>query len=93
MTVLSFQDIGLRPAQMRAVGKKAKHIGQTAPEYVRSLVEQDLLADKSFDEILHPIREDIRGSEITESQLDQIVNRARQTTSNGRRSKSRKARR
>ena len=92
MTALSFQDIGLRPAQVRAIEKKAKHAGQTAPEYVRSLVEQDLLADKSFDEILRPIREDFRASGITVSQLDQIVHRARHSTSHGRRPKARKAR-
>ena len=74
---MSFQDIGLRPAQLKAVEQKAKHVGKTASEYVRLLIERDLLADKSFDEILRPIREDFRRSEMTEKQLDEIVQRAR----------------
>jgi hypothetical protein len=77
MTTLSVQDIGLRPAQLRAIEKKARYVGKTAPQYVRALVEQDLLADKSFDEILRPIRHDFENAEITETQLDKIVQRAR----------------
>jgi hypothetical protein len=80
MSTLSFRHIGLRPAQLKAVEKKAKRAGQTAPEYVRSLVERDLLADKSFDEILRPIREDIRKNGTTERELDEIVDRARRAT-------------
>jgi hypothetical protein len=93
MAIRSLQDIGLAPAQLRAVRKKAKHAGQTAPEYVRSLVERDLLADKSFDEILRPIREDFRKNGITERQLDEIVHRARHARPHARRPKSLKAHR
>jgi len=57
--------------------QKAKLVGKTAPEYVRLLIEQDLLADRSFDEILRPIRQDFLKSRTTESQLDSMVRRAR----------------
>ena len=77
MSSLSLQDIGLRPAQLSAVRKKAKDAGTTAPEYVRALVERYLLADESFDRILRPIREDLRRNGITEKQLDELVDRAR----------------
>ena len=80
MTLLSFQTIGLRPGQWRAIEKKARHIGKTAPEYVRSLIERDLLAEKPFDEILRPIREDFRRAAVTPNQLDQIVRRARRAS-------------
>lgn len=65
---------------LRAVEKKARIAGATAQEYVRSLIERDLLADKTFDEIARPIREDFRKSGVTESQLEQIVARARRAT-------------
>lgn len=77
MSILSFHDLGLRPSLLKAVQKKARHQGQTAAQYIRSLVERELLAEKTFDEILKPIRDDFRKSGVTEEQLDEIVNRAR----------------
>jgi hypothetical protein len=77
MTSVSFQDIGLRPAQVRAVEKRAKQEGKSPSEYLRFLVERDLLADGSFDEILRPIRAGFKKSGITEDELDVLVRRAR----------------
>lgn len=77
MTSLSLPDIGLKLALLKAVERKAKHHGQTTPEYVRAIIQRDQLAEKSFDEILRPVREDFQKSGITEDQLDQIVERAR----------------
>jgi hypothetical protein len=77
MAALSFHDIGLPPTHLKAMARKAKLVGKTAPEYVRLLIEQDLLADKSFDEILRPIRQDVLKSGLRESQLDAMVKRAR----------------
>jgi hypothetical protein len=77
MSSLSLQDLGLKASLLKAVGKKAKHEGKTLPEYVRWLIERDMLADKSFDEILKPVRADFHKSGITEDQLDEIVERAR----------------
>lgn len=85
MSTLSLQDIGLRPAQLKAVERKARHAGTTTPQYVRLLVEQDLLADKSFNEILGPIREDFRKSGMTEQQLDELVGHARRASRPARR--------
>lgn len=80
MSSLSLHDIGLKPAILRAVEKKARGVGKTTPEYVRALIERDLLADKSFDEILRPVREDVGKQGMTEEQVDQIVKRARAAT-------------
>jgi hypothetical protein len=77
MSSLSLQDIGLKPTQMKAVARRAKKQGKTLPEYVRSLVEQDLLAGGSFDEVLRPIRQGFKKAGVTEQQLDILVSHAR----------------
>lgn len=77
MTPLLLQEIGLKPAHLKALQRKARDAGKTAPEYVRSLIERDLLSDKSIDEILRPVRKDFQKAGVTESQLDAIVERAR----------------
>ncbi|HUB24561.1 MAG TPA: hypothetical protein VL992_03955 [Tepidisphaeraceae bacterium] len=77
MSTISFREFGLPPALLKAVEKRARSAGTTAREYVRLLIERDFLAEKSFDEILRPIRADFRRSGITEKQLDEIVQRAR----------------
>jgi hypothetical protein len=77
LMTLSLKQIGLKPAQIRAVARKARHEGKTPPEYLRSLIERDLMAAMPFDEILKPVRDDFRRSGITPGQLDRIVERAR----------------
>jgi hypothetical protein len=74
---LSLQEIRLRPAIARAVEKKARDAGKTTPEYVRLLIEREILAGQSFDEILGPIRSDFRRSGISAAELDRVVERAR----------------
>ncbi len=77
MTTLSLHKITLPRPEFNALQRKAKLAGQTVPQYVRSLVEQDILADKPFDNLLHPIREDFRTKGVTETQLHKIVMRGR----------------
>jgi hypothetical protein len=77
MSSVSFTDIGLKPAQVKAVAKRAKQVGKSPSEYLRSLVERDLLIGRSFDEILRPIREGFAKSGVTEDELDVLVTRAR----------------
>lgn len=86
---MTLTDIGLSAATMKAVEKKARGLGKSGAEYVRLLVESDLLADQSFDEILRPIREDVRKSGITESQVEDIVRRARKAVAKGTKPSSR----
>ena len=73
-------DLALTPALLRAIERKARRQGKTAREYVRALIERDVLADKSFDEILAPVRQDFRKSGISEVDLDALVERARTAT-------------
>ena len=77
MSSVSQANIPLGRALLKAVQRKARREGQTAQEYVRLLIERDLLADRTFDEILGPVREDFRKSGIKEPQLEAIVERAR----------------
>jgi hypothetical protein len=83
--MLLLKEIGLARSQLKAVEKKVKRSGQTEPEYLRQLVERDLLEDQSIDEILRPIREDVRKKGLTEDDVDEIVERARNATSTTRR--------
>ena len=77
MSALSLADLGLGRTLLRAVENKARRHGKTPPEYVRLLIERDILADRTFDEILRPIRQDVRKSGLTQVELDRIVERAR----------------
>jgi hypothetical protein len=87
MTSLSMQDFGLRPAQLKALDSKARRQGKSREAYVRYLIERDLLAERPFDKIAKPIREDFRRAGVTEEQLDAIVRRARKSTEWGRRAR------
>ena len=80
MTCLSLQDIGLRPGQIRAVEKRARQEGKSPSEYLRSLVERDLLIQSSFDDVLRPIRAGFKKSGVTEEELEALVKRARTET-------------
>jgi len=80
MSSLTLKDLGLPASKLRAVARKAKRAGQTAAEYVRFVIERDLLADKTFDEILRPVRREFHKSGVTPEQLDAIIDRARSDT-------------
>ena len=77
MTTLSVHDLKLTPSQLRALHAKAKHNNQTPSEYVRRLIQRDLLASKSFDEILMPVRDGFRKSGISGDEFERLVTRAR----------------
>ena len=91
MSVLSFQDIGLKPALRRAVEKRIKEQGKTPPEYLRSLVERDLRAGKSFDEVLRPIRDGFKKGGTGYAELDALVATARKDRYRRSRGKRRRA--
>ena len=79
----------LSPEVERRLKSEAARLGVREADYVKRLIERDMLADRTFDEILMPVRADFRKSGITEDQLDEIVDRARKAT----RPKARRARR
>lgn len=77
MSTVSLRDFGLGPAQVRAVEKRARQQGKSPSEYVRALVERDLVTASSFDDVLRPIRTGFAKTGVTEDELDAIVTRAR----------------
>jgi len=82
-TLDALRALGLTQGSIRALEKKARRHGRTAPQYVRDLIDGDLLAEKSFDEILAPVREGFRKSGMTEAELDALVQRARKSVRRG----------
>lgn len=77
MSTALLRDIGVKTSLLRAVEKRAKINGQTLGEYLRALIERDLSAGRSFDEILKPVRAGFKKSGVTEEELDLIVASAR----------------
>lgn len=72
--------LGLDAKVIAALRRKAKGRGKSPPEYVKSLIQADLLADQSFDQLLAPVRAGFRQSGVSEKSLDAIVARARKQT-------------
>jgi hypothetical protein len=87
------EDVELSPKTFRAVRSKAKRAGKTPGEYVKFLIERDMLADRTFDEILRPFRKDVKASGLTPAKLDEIVDRARKKYHAEKRSRATKRRR
>jgi hypothetical protein len=76
-TVPAFPNIGLKPTQLRAAARRAREEGKTPSEYLRSLVERDLLAGGSIDEALRPMRAAFSKGRMSEGDLDRAVTEAR----------------
>ena len=85
MSTLSFPNIGLNRSQVRAAARRAKQEGKTPAEYLRSLVERDLVAGGSFDQVLRPFRDAFAKSGMSEAQLDIAVTAARRDLATRRR--------
>src|SRR5438874_1199970 len=56
-TGTALRTLGLPRGTIRALERKAKQQGKSAPEYVRDLIDGDLLAENTFDEVLAPVRD------------------------------------
>lgn len=69
---------GLPFEMLTAAGAKARELGKSVDDYVRELIEDDLmLSGSSFDEILAPIRKEVAESGITDEELDGLFMEAR----------------
>jgi len=77
MSSVSLHDIGLKPSLLRAAEKRVRAQGMSEQEYLQSLIERDLLANKSFDQILKPVRAGFKSSGVTEDELEALVSQAR----------------
>ena len=69
---------GLPEGTREAIKELSQSKGQSSEEYLRTLIEADILSQKTFAEILAPIREGFRKSGMTEEQLDDLFEEARQ---------------
>ena len=78
---------GLPPGTKEMLSEIGKRSGQSAEEYLRTVIETELLSQKTFAEILAPIRKDFRDNEMTEDELDEIVECERQAMWNEKRAK------
>lgn len=64
---------GLPPGTIETLSEIGKRSGRSAEDYLRTLIETEILSQKSFGEILAPIRKDFRDSGMTENELDSLV--------------------
>ena len=69
---------GLRFETLQALKDKAREAGKTVEEYLRTVIEADVLADQSFSEILEPIRRSFDESGMSEDELDTLFEEARE---------------
>ncbi len=69
---------GLPSGTINALQKKAGEIGQTTANYLRNLIEAELLAPQSFDEILAPMRQGFTESGMSDAELDSLFEEARE---------------
>jgi hypothetical protein len=79
-----------------AVKTQAAKEGLPLEDYVKSLVQEaaqrrdriDLLAEKSFDEILAPFRRNVEDSGMSDEQLDDLFTTARKEASRARKERA-----
>ena len=58
--------------------QKARSAGLDREQYVRALVSRELAGPRTFDEILGGFREEVTVSGVSDSELDQLFDSARQ---------------
>jgi hypothetical protein len=88
--------ISLPPEVEEAVKSQANKEGKPLADYVESLVEEgsrrrdriDLLAEKSFDEILAPFRRNVEESGLSDEALDALFTEARKEASRARKERA-----
>jgi len=88
--------ISLPPEVEEAVKSQATKEGKPLADYVESLVEEgsrrrdriDLLAEKSFDEILAPFRRNVEESGLSDEALDALFSEARKEASRARKERA-----
>jgi predicted nucleic acid-binding protein len=69
---------GLPKGTTDAITELSRSKGKSAEEYLRTLIEAEILSQQTFAEILAPIRDGFRKSGMTEEQLDALFQEARE---------------
>jgi hypothetical protein len=68
----SIEISGLPPGTTEAIQELSRIKGTSPGEYLRILIEAEILSEQSFSEILAPIRQSFRDSGMTEAQLEEL---------------------
>ena len=68
----SIEISGLPPGTAQAIEELSRSKGKSAEEYLRTLIEAEILSEQSFTDILAPIRQSFRDSGMTEEQLEKL---------------------
>jgi hypothetical protein len=63
---------GLPKGTTDAITELSRSKGKSAEEYLRTLIEAEILSQQTFAEILAPIRDGFRKSGMTQDQLDAL---------------------
>ena len=74
----SIEITGLPRGTKEAIEELSRSKGKSAEDYLRMLIEAEVLSERSFSEILAPIRQSFRESGMTEEQLDALFEDARE---------------
>lgn len=69
---------GLPKGTTDAITELSRSKGKSAEEYLRTLIEAEILSQLTLAEILAPIRDGFRKSGMTEEQLDALLEEARE---------------
>ncbi len=69
---------GLSESVVKAVGERAKEVGVATEDYVRYLIEEDVASPLSARVLYAPVREQIKASGISEDELDNLLEEARE---------------
>lgn len=68
---------GLPSGTRAAIEELSRSKGKSADDYLRMLIEAEVLSEQSFSEILAPVRQSFRESGMTEEELDALFEDAR----------------
>ena len=74
----SIEITGLPQGTKKAIEELSRSKGKSAEDYLRMLIEAEVLSEQSFSEILAPIRQSFRESGMTGEQLDALLEDARE---------------
>ncbi len=69
---------GLPERVIEKLGERAEKIGATTPDYVRYLIEEDLVSTMSLRVLYAPVREQIKADDISDEELDALLEEARE---------------
>lgn len=69
---------GLPAGTRQALEQIGQGKGKSVEEYIRSIIEAEILSYQSFDDILRPTRESFAANAMTDNELDKLVDEERQ---------------